>query len=137
MKQRITVEQLKELTPEQQGKLREWWKPQEFDVFVTTESEYPKVVGYFENNSILVCEFGRKWLPLNGCLPLLSIGQCLKLLQEIAQKHWFEDLYSRTEHKSEKDGGWEWSWCFGWGNYNEFEAQEFIDALWEAAKSIL
>ena len=36
MKQRITPEQLQELTSEQQEALRKWWKPEEWELIYVT-----------------------------------------------------------------------------------------------------
>ena len=58
MKQRITVDQLQELTEEQKQRLRGWWKPEEGDLV------YNKFFNEFKQEE----------------LPLLDIGQMIELL---------------------------------------------------------
>ena len=79
MKQRITTKQLRELTKEQEKRLKGWWKPQEGDLFMGREG-IETVVSLFE-------EDGKEWIHYGGgcsrghILPLLSIGQMLEFLQ--------------------------------------------------------
>lgn len=135
MKQRISAAQLMELTPEQQEKLREWWKKnlQHGDVFicegmtlvVTDPRGSRHVLACSINDSDAECDFYH----LENCLPLVSIGQCIQLLEEAGRFKGF--------HKSSTDGRYK--------VYNENElhdmvihdALELIDALFEAIKSIL
>jgi len=73
MKQHITKEQLGELTPEQQERLRERWEPQDGDLFID---------GY---GDLGIADSGvyddPPTIPDRDCLPLLSIGQCIELLE--------------------------------------------------------
>ena len=74
MKERISEEQLQELSPEQQEKLREWWEPKEYDVFIAQP---------YGTECILIWRlvdqsaFKKLW---NELLPLLSIGQMIGML---------------------------------------------------------
>jgi hypothetical protein len=64
MKQRITIDQLQELTEEQQQRLEEWWKPEEGDLV------YNKFFNEFKQEE----------------LPLLDIGQMIELLRDTRPK---------------------------------------------------
>jgi hypothetical protein len=75
MKQRISAEQLKELTPEKQEKLREWWEPKDGDWYYDCDLECDHVVFSCESDHY------HSQYPDNDCLPLLSIGQCIELLK--------------------------------------------------------
>lgn len=144
MKQRISAEDLKQLTPSQQEKLRTWWKPKDGDWFYGTYHGHREVgewilspycvdSGYY--GASLDPE-EEAW-PNEDTLPLLSIGQCLQILEETIQKHLYDDLWAHTEHSPIKSGGWEWKWYCGHGDYSQYCSHELIDALWEAVKSIL
>lgn len=129
MKQRISPEDLKTLTPSQQEKLREWWNEhrQKGDVFICLGNDFlgGKEFAWDGHNK-----------PFNMSIPLISIGQCIELLQETTQ-HWHEDLWMNGVNIPTKTGGWEWKWCCGRGDYNQSDSKELIDALWDAVKSIL
>ena len=73
MKQRITVEQLNELTPEKKEKLREWWSPRIGDmyVFISLSDKY-----------IELLDNVKEFIKNKNWLPLLSIGQCIELLTQ-------------------------------------------------------
>jgi hypothetical protein len=146
MKQRITPDQLRELTPSQQEKLREWWKPQEGDwvfngnkealLHTDADTDWIMFGSYTEvskANSIKEAEPEIK----SKCLPLLNIGQCIELLKTIQAKQdvgtyisiecghdedWFLGHEERTTDKVE---------------YIQYEDHELIDVLFEAIKSIL
>lgn len=78
MKQRITIEQLHELTEEQRERLWEWWKPLEGDVFIikgTPNSFLQNYIGTFSADSLK--NFREK---PRGYMPLLSIGQMIELI---------------------------------------------------------
>ena len=70
MKQHITVEQLIELSKEQRQRLKEWWKPQNHDVFI-----------YGHHSEINQIHNVEKFLGKENALPLLSIGQMIELLE--------------------------------------------------------
>ena len=75
MRQRITVENLKELSPEQQERLRVWWgeHQQKGDVFICLGNDFlsGKEFAWDGHNK-----------PFNLAIPLLSIGQMIELLKE-------------------------------------------------------
>lgn len=70
MKQRISAEDLAELTPEQQERLREWWTPEVGDYIV-------------HDTQGAGCLFGDIGIMVKAhMLPRLSIGQCIELLKD-------------------------------------------------------
>ena len=104
MKRRITIEQLQELTEEQQQRLREWWEPTAWDVIAIGTDDIQI------SNVMLICtkEYKIK------CLPLLDIGQMIKLLNN-KRYDWPYTIYdslSKTDN-------------------------ELCDALWQAVKKAL
>lgn len=79
MKQRITVEQLKELTGLQQERLRELYTPEAGDWFyrsIEDESKFYGSVKYHDDSGVEVFE------PEKIDLPLLSIGQMIELIDQ-------------------------------------------------------
>ncbi len=142
MKQRISVDQLQELTPEQKERLREWWKPQEHDVFaarlsgMTKESDFDvyEVMKDGEITAALDPYDGHASFDKAECLPLLSIGQCIEFLRESVVIGGEVDIRLIT--------GPEWlvkfdkMWILG-KKPNEYIDTELIDALWEAVKKVL
>jgi hypothetical protein len=111
MKQRISIEQLQELTEEQQHRLREWWKPEFGDMLVMPPHTTIEVI-----DEELFKILQRVKLDYNPALPLLSIGQLIELLNGL-------DLDGETE-QSINDG-------IMWINDN------LCDALWSAVKKVL
>jgi hypothetical protein len=124
VKQRITVEQLQELTSEQQERLREWWEPEVGDYIV-------------HDTQGIGCLFGDvDIMDKTHMLPRLSIGQCIELLKD---------------KTNEQSFGYNDSGCFwtvnvgnrGVGNMIEgcagkqFSTAELIDALWQTVKEVL
>ena len=90
MKQRITAAQLAELSPEQQERLLDWWKPAVSDMVVErkTNKWYDmdetiiciKNTGEFifsDNPDYMDCLY---WEKKDDYLPKLTIGQCIELL---------------------------------------------------------
>ena len=70
MKQRISAEDLAELTPEQRERLREWWRPEAGDYIV-------------HDTQGIGCLFGDvDIMDKTHMLPRLSIGQCIELLKD-------------------------------------------------------
>jgi hypothetical protein len=133
MRQRITKEQLDELTPEQKERLRGWWTPAEGDwYFLTRPYDKMQFTCLFK---LLPSEDISRFL-WHDCLPLLSIGQCIELLNGIDPAEW-------TVANSNSDG---WSivssnlygpdrYCVVQEDGTDFE--ELIDALWSAIKKVL
>jgi len=114
MRQRITVENLAELSPEQQEKLKVWWgeHQQKGDVFICLGNDFlsGKEFAWDGHNK-----------PFNLAIPLLSIGQILQLLDDL------------TEEPSLKNGNLRLSinrsmWL---GN------SRLVDSLFQAVKEIL
>ena len=126
MKQYVTPEQLQELTPGQQEALREWWKPEEWElIYVTnkglnTFGQAMRITGINPAcDSLpmrLYVDVGG-WCLKSEVLPLLSIGQCIELLLDKEyQVSWGEVL----EDISYREGD-----------------RELVDVLWIAAKELL
>lgn len=87
MRQRISTEELMELTPEQVERLREWWNnwPGEKDSehfhgtrWFGKKDPNREVTGYYGETYDYDCFYDYE----DGDLPLLSIGQCIELLYE-------------------------------------------------------
>lgn len=124
MEQRISAEDLAELTPEQQERLREWWTPEVGDYIV-------------HDTQGIGCLFGDvDIMDKTHMLPRLSIGQCIELLKD---------------KTNEQSFGYNDSGCFwtvnvgnrGVGNMIEgcagkqFSTAELIDALFATVKEVL
>jgi hypothetical protein len=120
MKQRISIEQLQELTGEQQQRLREWWKPQEGDWYhdkTYGESYYGMEVGGYDVYTLK---------PAIDDLPLLNIGQMIELLENKNPSLKIENnYYDEIDPDS-----------FIWGVDGK-RADNFCDALWNAVKKVL
>ena len=125
MKQRISADDVLQLTPEQQEKLRVWWNEhrQKGDVFICRG-----------NNFLSGKEFA--WdghnKPFNLSIPLLSIGQLLQLLEDSGRFKGF--------HKSDTDGQYKVYIILddnqGWNQYIKND-NKLVNALWQAVKEIL
>ena len=131
MKQRIDVSQLQELNPEQQDRLREWWRPEKYHLFVVGKGKSVYTVKSFKGDKI--CDGERVNRKRDGyyndlskqasykykanCLPLLSIGQCIELLAEKDMIH-LESVFAKVSH-------------------GILSPDEILDALFEALKSVL
>lgn len=144
--QRITPEMLSELTQEQKERLREWWKPQENDVFMAkiygAKDEWDFCVYEVKANGKITAALepydGHTEFEKSECLPLLSVGQCIQLLKD---------------HCNEIAIGFNDSGCFwhvhigprGTGNmldgfgeqHAEPDTGELIIPLWSAVKAVL
>ena len=90
MKQNITPKQLEELSKKGKERLRKWWKPKWWHLFIWTkkgqkgvggtggfnpEAEVILISNYIESSKYLKKHKEQGWL-----LPLLSIGQMLEFL---------------------------------------------------------
>jgi hypothetical protein len=81
MEQRITPEDLQELTDEQRERLREWWVVREGDRFFA-KGKWEDIAGESAPGCVESYDFdGESW-DKKDCLPLLSVGQCIELLEE-------------------------------------------------------
>lgn len=140
MKQRITVEQLNELSEEQKSRLRELWSPETGDLIQLGSDD----IGYpYERGDIVTVNHIGDWTHTNDnicfgggdtgtgtskdmCLPLLNIGQMIELLIKTGNLR--EYLH---------DGGVCRSGLYvdiAWDNSDKVE---LCDALWETVKAIL
>lgn len=117
MKQRITAEQLNELTDKQKQKLWEWWKPELYDFgydikekapFVRSDLSFPKSKYDY---------------------PLLSVGQMIELLES---KDDCLNIIKRTDLE-----GWGYEIQLRHLKYFKFQISELCDALWQAVKEVL
>ena len=84
MKQRITSEQVSELTEKQKKKLRERWKPETYDIVIddnnndyVIEVDKKGRIGFVMDNEGIIPP--QKKIDF---LPLLSVGQMIELLDE-------------------------------------------------------
>jgi len=133
MRQYITPAQLQELTDEQKERLRDWWEVREGDRFFAKDL-WEDIAG--ESGPGCVESFDCEGLSCKkeNCLPLLSVGQCIELLEEKDPGSWSiccsksggryitsSNLYAPKYYIA--DGG------------KDFE--EIIDALWQAVKEVL
>lgn len=122
MKQRITVEQLQELTDEQQQKLRDWWKPETGDVCINgnTIILFEHGCSYFGVNISWNTDYNYNYPSLETvkehCIPLLSIGQMIELLEHChISQYDFENILN--------------AWVVG--------QNLLCDSLWDEVKQIL
>ncbi|MDP4159304.1 MAG: hypothetical protein Q8911_06005 [Bacillota bacterium] len=123
MKQRITADQLQQLTTEQRDKLKEWWMPRFSDLFIFEDHCDENL--FDEEDEVNINFFIAKIKPYG--LPLLSIGQCLSLLEPYTPK-------LGMDH--EKYGIWNLEIWFE-GKPKKFTKKDPVDALFEAVKSVL
>lgn len=127
MKQRITVEQLNELTDEQKDKLREWWEPEEGDWYSYTCVYIHTPVKEYGCTGVYAYDYDKGQEPPDF-LPLLSIGQCIGLLN--TSENYKGDVMSIEETGT----GWAINKPF---SVETIESSELIDALWDAIKQAL
>jgi len=116
MKQRIEASQLQELTPEQQEKLRAWWKPRQGDLFTSLDSSV-RVKYVIDVDKEGYIYGGRDWHPKSECLPLLNIGQMLQLIDE-------SGFYARYQYMVGH-------------SRNSCLPSDFCDQLWNDVREIL
>jgi hypothetical protein len=138
MKQRITVGQLRELTEEQKQRLRDWWLGK-----ADFEGNYiwhEKSKTMFTYGNGCEYEFDDKiftqyyWdeqrssdMIKTECLPLLSIGQMIELIE-------CEDYAGIEYYYIEKDGK---EICRLYTHSKGYEADNLCDCLWSAVKEVL
>lgn len=124
MKQHISKEDLLQLSPEQQEKLRVLHKWESGDFYVYKDYDYINKC-YKISEGIHDEEGINSWNRANGdCLPLLNIGQMIELLE--FKIGIVETCFGQQKH-----------WYIKMINGNKFEDKELIDALWQAVKEIL
>jgi hypothetical protein len=142
VKQRITIDDLNQLTKEQREKLRKWWKPRVGDWAAVCGNKYGVLVALVQkftvskraglllrqSKDVILDVMGYKY-DKKDCLPLLSIGQMIEILDSYYQNKGFNFEIGYTIVNKR------------WGIWNdcilEHEQTELCDALWEAVKSIL
>ena len=141
MKQRITVEQIRELTPEQGEKLREWWKPKDGDWFYGSygdrDGDGEWILSPYEVDSGV---YGASLhddyaTPDDGALPLLTIGQMIELLCD-------NDINIDDFRLSYIGTACDWVVCQTnqYGRFfpnKNYTADELCDSLWQAIKEAL
>jgi len=120
---------LVELTDEQKERLREWWKPQIYDIVETDKYENGELC-VVNSADIEIGVIGdgfhdTDYVDKAGCLPLLSIGQCIELLQN-------EYLFGIDRKDEVAESFWQVS-C----SESLLQTNELIDALWQAVKAVL
>ena len=134
MQQHLTPEMLNELSPEAKERLREWWKPSVFEkvvaygkVFVVGDIKGRVLVAL--NHPLFPCEGLSYWQ--HECLPLLSIGQCIELLNAKSP-----DGHVLIEYCEDwfKKGPW---FVDARTAMLQAHAPELIRALWDVAKEVL
>lgn len=156
MKQRITPEQLQELSQEQRERLREWWQPRmrDGDWFYGTYggrdevdkwmiSPYCVDSGVYGSGS---CP-DEDSMPDKDALPLLSIGQCIELLQSKDKngEYWLIGKIECRPYNGGKPMPGTVSWVIHMIKQGTFEvkvfdqchSRELIDAFFEAVKVVL
>jgi len=148
MKQRISPEQLQELTEAQKERLRKWWSYnyQVGDICSCSEYFEECCVIYNHDNSFgvnrVICspidegELRRDRYNHfdNKPIPLLSIGQCIELLFDLSGYDEVSGLFiGVSRHYAEIFKGW----CNCEEGITEGKSHILIDALWEAVKKVL
>ena len=119
MRQHISANQLQELNPEQQDKLREWWSihQQQGDVFICLGNDFlsGKVFAWDGHNK-----------PFKLAVPLLSVGQCIELLdpKEEAIFTMMKYIASEPQIYEVNVGG------------TEYYGDSMCDCLWQAVKEV-
>ena len=125
MKQRISVNELNTLTPEQREKLRELWIPQEADFVVFNGNTNNCIVEFvYSDKRFFNLVDGRSSESKFNFLPLLSVGQCLELLG---------DNWNHLWNLSSKEQEYE----VAIGDSMSKRGENLCDTLWEAVKSML
>ena len=120
MKQRISPEQLQELTEEQAQKLRDWWKPERADVFFTEGRRFT----VFSSTEDMLINYGKmseksKKIKKQKAksLPLLTLGQ---LQQFIYETEGWPRLRAELNHIITQHG-----------------PESLVDELWRVVKDLL
>lgn len=120
MKQRITFEQLQELSDEQKKRLWEWWEYNPGDIVVDFIDEGKSVFSLSTNDS-------RQFRPSPTQYPLLTIGQMIEFLDPDGRT-----IFAFCNMIAAEPPIYEAS-----VNGEQFYGANMCDALWEAVKQIL
>lgn len=134
MKQRITIEQLNELTDEQMKRLREWWYPNNVRLYdqYAIRYKYDDVMRF--EPAIYLGDYFRSEKPstifddvrVGEALPLLSIGQMI------------EFIHFKRKRISIDTSEFGWEVVARTGDEASASIQEELcDALWETVKRII
>ncbi|GIP31589.1 hypothetical protein [Paenibacillus sp. J2TS4] len=124
MKQRVTIEQLNQLSAVQKGKVQHQWKPDNGDrvLYRSREGVITGIDSLQSGGTFFVETIDKKWRALlvekKECLPLLSIGQMVELMAALRE-----------------DGGVSLNALFP--SMGEWTADELSDRLFEAIRSHL
>jgi len=154
MKQRITIDQLKELSVEGKEKLRKWWNPEEGDRFTSENTEgvwgnQGKYKYLFNSEEKIVAldtgpGVGPMWIVGTAeAYPLLSIGQMIGFINEHQKNTEWTIKFIRLHSKHKFLKGYpkhllKKVWLmFGEGNDVQISNDELCDALWMACKEVL
>jgi len=120
MKQRITPEQLQELTEEQKQKLREWWQPHFGDVLNSLNCDEVVFVYADGRGRLNFDSDGYEWDIKENCLPFLPIGKMIEILQ--SKDISLQDILFDVNYEHDIVPIYEGELC---------------DALWQAVKAVL
>jgi hypothetical protein len=128
MKQRITIEQLNELTYEQKEKLRNWWwssNPSMSDVYVV-KNRFDDITQYEGLHVLAMRKNFSEDYHIGEAIPLITIGQMIEFLNEsnALKNDWGYDPKDITEG------------IVSWFTIDQNKS-EFADILWEAVKGFL
>ena len=134
MKQHISIEDLLQLYPEQQEKLRSLWHPQQGDHFLIL-GEYEGIVKEYRDNDKVsdyidptygdYTEYD-EWKK-SDCLPILSIGKMIELIDPEEEAIFTMMKYIASDSKIYRV-------CV---NGSEYFGDTMCYCLWQAVKSIL
>jgi hypothetical protein len=130
MKQRITVEQLQELTEEQKQRLREWWKPEPGDIMLDIKMGCLETLVEGGNGKAIIEHI--KSDSKARFLPLLSIGQMIELIESK------DDCINITKLLTDIDHKELWGWETALRHLRKSSCDiELCDALWQIVKEVL
>jgi len=140
MKQRITIEQLNELTEEQKVNLREWWKPQFGDVLNSIKCGEVVFVYADGQDRLNFDSDGYEWDIKKNCLPLISAGQMIEILNDKTKEQAIGYNDSGCFWHVRFGGKGTGSMLEGFGekfSSDDIEGGCLVEALWQAVKAVL
>lgn len=124
MKQHIRPSQLAELSDEQKEKLRDWWTVREGDRFFV-ENKWEDIAGESAPGRVESFDCDGLTYSKTECLPLLSVGQMIELVKKL---HRVVFIDSNNPNNL---------WTVKVAPELVYQADELIDALWQAVKEVL
>jgi hypothetical protein len=113
MKRRITIDNIKELTPDRWVKLREWWKPEVGDMYITEIA-----------NGVYIWTGTPNDYDDDKKIPLLDISQMIEILEYKNCDIYFNQDCTIPLCSLKVDG-------------RRYMYREICDALWEAVKQVI